>query len=136
MFANVAIDRKSSLALEIMKISGMDAAQILHMFKLQGEVVLEQGALAGAPAYIQNRFRTAWVNAWTPRAEMLVVDIAQVWGEKFTEPELEEILAFYRTPVGVKCASLMSELAEIGTRVGAQYGAEVEAEIGHILTGS
>lgn len=47
-------------------------------------------------------------------------DLIRIYSEAFTEPELKEINAFYRTDVGKKAIRLMPELVNKGGQLGAQ----------------
>ena len=44
--------------------------------------------------------------------------MVQMYASAFTEPELRELLAFYRTPVGKKTVKLMPELMQKGAAIG------------------
>lgn len=58
-------------------------------------------------------------------------ELVQIYMEAFTEAELREITAFYKTPVGQKALAAMPELmkkgAEIGMRRAQDHSAELEA---------
>jgi hypothetical protein len=46
--------------------------------------------------------------------------LTQVYAEEFTEPELRELIAFYKTPIGRKTAQLTPLLGKRGAQVGAE----------------
>jgi len=45
-------------------------------------------------------------------------DIAKIYAENYTAKELDEINAFYKTPVGQKTAKLMPKMAVASARIG------------------
>ncbi len=47
-------------------------------------------------------------------------DVAKIYMEEFTEPELKQITAFYQTPVGQKAVSKMPMLVSRGMAIGQQ----------------
>ena len=44
--------------------------------------------------------------------------VIQLYGEAFTEPELRELIAFYKTPLGQKTVTKMPELFQKGAALG------------------
>jgi hypothetical protein len=47
---------------------------------------------------ISGRLRTEF----SPRRDQIIDEIARIYAQKFTEPEMKEVIAFYKTPVGKK----------------------------------
>jgi uncharacterized protein len=47
-------------------------------------------------------------------------DFARIYVEAFSEPELRELIAFYKTPIGRKSIKLMPKLMEQGAQIGAK----------------
>lgn len=47
-------------------------------------------------------------------------DLIQLYAESFSEPELRELIAFYRTPTGQKTIALLPELTRKGAEIGAR----------------
>lgn len=66
-------------------------------------------------------------------APHLADSIAVLYARSFTLPELEALLAFYRSPVGQRLRalqpSIVTESAAIGQRWGARIGAEIAAAL-------
>ena len=58
--------------------------------------------------------------------ESLYGQMAQIYTEEFTEAEIDEILAFYHTPVGKKMRDITPELTRKGMEVGQQWGQELQ----------
>ncbi|MDX1753918.1 MAG: DUF2059 domain-containing protein [Salinimicrobium sediminis] len=58
--------------------------------------------------------------------ESLYGQMAQIYTEEFTEAEIDEILAFYNTPVGQKMREITPELTRKGMEIGQQWGQELQ----------
>ncbi len=52
--------------------------------------------------------------------------LAQVYIEEFTEAEIDQILAFYYTPVGEKMREVTPELTRRGMEIGQQWGQKLQ----------
>jgi len=52
----------------------------------------------------------------TPRFDELTNEVAKIYATHFTEPELKELLAFYKTPVGVKLIAEQPKVGEEGIK--------------------
>ena len=57
----------------------------------------------------------------------LYVKLAKIYREEFTEAELDEILAFYDTPVGKKMVETTPKVMEKAMTVGQQWGMELQS---------
>jgi hypothetical protein len=59
--------------------------------------------------------------------------IAPVWAEKFNIAEMNEIAAFYKTPIGTKLLAVQPEIAQrsmmMGMSWGERIGKEAESEV-------
>ncbi|HTB63381.1 MAG TPA: DUF2059 domain-containing protein [Opitutales bacterium] len=53
--------------------------------------------------------------------EDLSSQIADIYAKAFTEDELNQLIAFYQTPLGKKTISLLPEVMKQGSALGAQY---------------
>ena len=51
-----------------------------------------------------------------PRFDELTNEVAKIYATHFTEPELKELLAFYKTPVGVKLIAEQPKVGEEGIK--------------------
>ncbi len=58
--------------------------------------------------------------------ESLYGQMAQIYTEEFTEAEIDQILAFYNTPVGQKMREITPELTRKGMEIGQQWGQELQ----------
>ncbi len=56
-----------------------------------------------------------------------------LYTEAFTESELREMIAFYKTPTGQKVLTLMPELMQRGSKIGADVAQEHSAELQEML---
>jgi hypothetical protein len=62
----------------------------------------------------------------------LIDQIAGLYAEKLTVEEISAVVAFYKSPIGIKFVALQPEMTRgamaLGQRWGAQIGREIEAE--------
>ncbi|MFV9482508.1 DUF2059 domain-containing protein [Christiangramia sp. ASW11-125] len=58
--------------------------------------------------------------------EELYKKMAVIYTEKFTEEELDEILAFYATPVGEKMVELTPDITKKAMEIGQAWGMELQ----------
>lgn len=65
--------------------------------------------------------------------EAMKPDLIQLYADSFSETELRELIAFYKTPTGQKTIALLPELtrkgAEIGGRLMERHGEELQQMI-------
>lgn len=66
-------------------------------------------------------------------APQLVDSIAVLYASRFTRPELESLIAFYRSPVGRRLRELQPTLVTEGAAMGQRWGTRIGAEIGASL---
>jgi len=59
--------------------------------------------------------------------------LTQIYAEEFTEAELRELAAFYRTPVGRKAAALAPALSRRGAKVGGEVAEAHMAELQEMI---
>lgn len=52
--------------------------------------------------------------------------MAGVYMENFSEAEIDQILAFYHTPIGEKMVAITPELTRKGMEIGQQWGQELQ----------
>jgi hypothetical protein len=55
--------------------------------------------------------------------------LTQMYVESFSEPELRDLLAFYRTPTGKKALALMPEMSRRGMQLGSDIASEHATEL-------
>lgn len=70
--------------------------------------------------------------AWTSKVitwEAIGPEMARLYADAFTEEELREITAFYRTPTGQKTLVTFERLFGEGTRIGARLAEEHKDEL-------
>lgn len=100
---------------------------------LSGVKTMLDAQLTAAPALRQYRdVMQAWAEkylTWGVMGDRL----ARVYAQTFTERELRELTAFYRTPIGQKVArvtpALMQRGADVGAAVAQEHMAELESMI-------
>ena len=64
-----------------------------------------------------------------PLKEQLIEDVARLTANAYTKTELEEILAFSKTPTGQKMVRLTPSLAQAGMTLGQQYGQKIAGQL-------
>lgn len=60
-------------------------------------------------------------------------EVVRLYSEAFSEKELQELAAFYKTPVGQKALATMPELMKQGAEIGMRRGQEHAAELEEML---
>lgn len=70
--------------------------------------------------------REAFKKELAASTEQLYKKMAVIYTESFTEAELDEILAFYDTPVGKKMVALTPEITKKGMEIGQAWGMELQ----------
>ncbi len=75
---------------------------------------------------IPEKNREAFKKEMMASLDDIYVKLAKIYTEKFTEAEIDEILAFYQTPVGKKMRAITPELTKKGMEIGQQWGMELQ----------
>ena len=65
--------------------------------------------------------------------EVMAPPMSAVYAEKFTEPELRELIAFYRTPAGRKLVEVTPELTQRGAQIGAEVAQRYMSELQEMI---
>lgn len=65
--------------------------------------------------------------------ESIKKDIAKIYMKNFTDDELKELIAFYKTPIGQKTAALVPIIATEGANIGEQRVEEHKAELTQMI---
>ncbi|HYH46685.1 MAG TPA: DUF2059 domain-containing protein [Thermoanaerobaculia bacterium] len=76
------------------------------------------------------------IRTWTRKvfgSGDLESELARVYMDTFTEAEIREITAFYRTPVGQKTVAKMPELMQKGAAIGMRLAGEHSAELTEMI---
>lgn len=102
--------------------------------------VLRSGTEASFDTQVQAQplmapFR-ATMQAWADKHltwEEFGPKLVQTYAEEFTEGELRELIAFYKTPVGRKVAARTPALTRKGALIGAQIAEEHMAELQQMI---
>ena|SRR5439155_6171192 len=77
---------------------------------------------------IMQRFLNKYMN-W----ESLKEDVMTAYTQEFTEPELKQLTAFYKTPLGQKAVEKMPKLLFIGGQIGMRRVQANEAELRQMI---
>jgi len=84
-----------------------EAVEVMYQAQVQANPALKQFEDVTRP------FMAKYLS-WT----YLEPQMIQVYAEAYTEPELRELIAFYRTPIGKKTVVMMPKLMQKGAALG------------------
>ena len=111
--------------------AGRELLQLMNVERVMqaGIVSTFDSMLQGQPAMAQFRdVMLAWANKYMTWAAV-GDDFVRIYTDTFTESELREMIAFYKTPVGRKLAEQTPELTKRGAQIGAAVAARHSAEL-------
>jgi uncharacterized protein len=114
--AHVHADEKSHRAAVLELFSLMD---MNHVLSESTEAMLAaqiEGNPALAPFAPKFRQFFAKYLSW----ETLRDDLVGIYSKAFTEPEVKQLVAFYKTPIGKKALQQMPKLMQQGAQIGAE----------------
>lgn len=116
----------------------VDSAQLAAARELVGLMDLPRTAVAGLESSLpalQAAMPQAPEGFWSQFVALAKEDlpafvdaITPIYAARFTRAELEDLIAFYRSPTGRRLIQLQPELIREGTVVGQQWGAKLGAE--------
>ena len=120
--------------------SAADEAATELLLVMDVERMMLGGAAAMADSMIKDNpmlapYRDVLLE-WAGRVmtwEALAPKLVTMYTESFTEPELRDLAAFYRTPAGRKALSVMPELMRRGAMLGGQVATEHMDELQEML---
>ncbi|SDL09783.1 hypothetical protein SAMN04488034_102277 [Salinimicrobium catena] len=75
---------------------------------------------------IPEKNQEAFKNEMMASLDDVYTRLAKIYTEKFTEEELDQILAFYNTPVGKKMRDITPELTKRGMEIGQEWGMQLQ----------
>jgi uncharacterized protein len=64
-----------------------------------------------------------------PRFDELVNEVAKLYATHFTEPELRDLLAFYKTPVGMKLITEQPKIGEEGLKFAQDWATNLSDQV-------
>lgn len=121
-----ANDAGLAAARSLLKASGAADAMIATM---RANIPAQRQALPQVPAEFWTEFEKQMVR----EAPMLADSLAAIYAHKFSTRELQEITAFYNSPIGRKLVNsqvaIITESSAIGQRWGARLGEAVAKEL-------
>lgn len=89
----------------------------------------QRAALPDVPALFWSRFEERMV----ADGSQLVDSIAGLYAELFSQPELDALLAFHRSPAGRRLRELSPRLAQRSSEIGQRWGMRVGEAVGESL---
>ena len=96
---------------------------------MEATLPAQRAALPNIPAVFWDRFMAA---ARAQRGE-LVEMIVPIYSQRFELAELEQLLAFYKTPIGRRLLTVQPAIIQDSARAGQAWGARLGMEIGEQL---
>ena len=96
---------------------------------MEATLPAQRAALPNIPAVFWDRFMAA---ARTQRSE-LVEMIVPIYSQRFDLAELEQLLAFYKTPLGRRLLAVQPSIIQDSAQAGQAWGARLGMEIGEQL---
>jgi len=123
----VKADGRAAAAMELLVSMRMDrtmADSMEQMLQLQ----IQQNPAIAPYKEVMRRFLAKYMS-W----ESLKGEFARIYAEEFTEQELRDLIAFYKTPTGVKSISKMPALMAKGGQLGMQRVQQNMGELNEML---
>jgi len=102
----------------------------LMVTMIKANIPTQRAAMPDVPAEFWDRFEARVVTD----APQLVDSIAVLYASTFTEDELNQLAAFYESPIGQRLRGAQRDLLLEGTAIGQRWGARIGAEIGASLS--
>lgn len=97
---------------------------------LKAAIPAQRAANPAIPAEFWTRFETRMMGD----LPQLVDSIAVLYASRFTQQELQGLLAFHRSPLGRRVRQLQPGLVSESTAMGQRWGARIGSEIGASMT--
>jgi hypothetical protein len=74
---------------------------------------------------VAGRLRTEF----SPRREQIIDQIARLYAQRFSEAEMKEVIAFYKTPVGKKFVTEEPSLIDQGLQRAENWSRQMQEEV-------
>jgi hypothetical protein len=125
--------RALAMAQELIEITGAVALTKDAMrLGMKQQIELQRQTNTKVPGEFWDEFGPAFDQELEKQIGELVNHIAALYAQAFSEQELAELLAFYRTGLGQKTIREMPKLAQQSMKFGEQWGAKVGAAAGQV----
>ncbi|OBX21854.1 MULTISPECIES: DUF2059 domain-containing protein [Bizionia] len=99
--------------------------QTMEFIGLTGATGAFGDAIAQIGAMVPEANKAAFTKEANGTLDKLYGQLAEVYMEEFTQDEIKELVAFYKTDLGKKLASKQSLLTQKGMMLGQSWGMEV-----------
>ena len=122
-------EARLAAARRLMQATGATAlaGQLVDALEQQLVALLAQ-ANPGREAEVRSIVTDLLLPEFRARVGELEGPTERIWAAAFTAAEMDEIIAFYATPVGRKALSVMPQLAQRSTELGMAWGQRVAQE--------
>lgn len=133
-FGNIASAQQTSVAAiqtarEVVKVTGATALftpLIPGVVEQAKNLFLQQNPALGKDL---NEIAVQMRADLAPRLEELNAEVARLYATHFTEPELKELLAFYKTPVGMKLITEQPKVGEQGLKFAQDWANQLSDQV-------
>ncbi len=99
--------------------------QTIEFIGLTGATSAFDDAIAQIGAMVPEANKAAFTKEANGTLDKLYSQLADIYMEEFTQDEITELVAFYKTELGEKLASKQTLLAQKGMMLGQTWGMEV-----------
>lgn len=99
--------------------------QTIEFIGLTGATDAFDDAISQIGAMVPEANKAAFKKEANGTLDKLYSQLADVYMEEFTQAEIQELVAFYKTDLGIKLASKQSLLSQRGMMLGQSWGMEV-----------
>ena len=96
---------------------------------IRANLPAQRAAMPGVPPEVWPKFEARIVQ----EVPQLVDSVAVLYAQKFTNEELNSLLAFYRSPAGRRLKSLQPTLVQETAGMGQRWGMRIGQEVGATL---
>lgn len=121
-------EAKRALARDLVTLLAVDSAVIRA---IEGAVPLQRAANPRIPQVFWDRF----LNRARQNLSVLTDSVVQLYADRFSQRDLQDLVTFYRTPLGQRLRAELPALQLATQELGSRWGARIGAEVGQELAG-
>ena len=99
--------------------------ETIEFIKITGSGAAFEGAISQIGMSVSEDKKEAYIKEANGTLEGLYVNLADIYMKEFTQAEIKELVAFYKTDLGKKLASKQMSLGQQGMMLGQSWGMEV-----------
>lgn len=99
--------------------------ETIEFIKITGSGAAFEGAISQIGMSVSEDKKEAYIKEANGTLEGLYANLADLYMKEFTQAEIKELVAFYKTDLGKKLASKQMSLGQQGMMLGQSWGMEV-----------